>query len=199
MALVSVSSKCFNTMEMVFEAVKTGDTSRSEVMLKSMKQDGLLLQREASALCDRLKQAEGERQQQEEDLTRQINDLYQVQIKQEKEKRELETRISSLTNEKERYRQSRQEASRRKQEAEREKREAEDKRDELYKYFWIPIYGQILFIRELIENNSSKAIAASREMARFESDIKRAESEIAWANSGICVVSMILKLTQNVE
>ena len=186
-------------MEMVFEAVKTGDSSRSEVMLQSIKQDGLLMQRGASALCDRLKQAEGERQQQAEDLTRQINDLYQVQIQHEKQKRELETRISSLTNEKERYRQSRQDASRRKQEAEKEKREAEDKCEEYEKNWWIPIIGQILLIRELIENNRSKAITASREMARFESDISRAESEIAWANSGICKVSMIFKPTQNVE
>lgn len=192
MALVSVSSKCFNAMEMVFEAVKSGNTSRSVVMLKSIKQDGLLLQREASALCGRLKQAEEEHQKQAEDLTRQINDLYQVQTQHEKRKQELETRISTLTNEKERCRQRRQEASGRKREAEREKREAEEKLEEFKKYFWIPVVGQILAIRELIENNESKARDASREMARFESDINKAESEIAWANSGICEVGMIL-------
>ena len=188
MALVSVSSKCFNTMEIVFEALKAGDSSSSEVMLKSIKQDGLLLQREASALCTRLKQAEGEHQKQAEELTRQINDLYQVQIQHEKRKQELETKKSSLTNEKERYRQRRQEASRRKQEAENEKREAQQKYEEFEKYFWIPIVGGILAIRELVEKNENKARAASREMDRFESDIKRADRDIAWANSGISKV-----------
>ncbi|KAL9989189.1 hypothetical protein ACROYT_G003712 [Oculina patagonica] len=190
-------------MEMVFEAVKNGKTSSSEVMLKSIKQDGLLLQREASALCDRLKEAEEEHQKQAEDLTQQINDLYQVQIEHEKSKQELETKVSSLTNEKERCRQRRQDASRRKREAEREKREAEEKYEELEKYFWVPFYGQFLAIREIIENNGSKARDASREMACFESDIRKAESDIAWANSGICEaeknINEILEKVENLK
>lgn len=199
MALVTMSSRCFNTIQTFFEAVKTGDTSSSKVMLKSIKQDGLLLQREALALCDRLKQAEEEHQKQDEDLTRQINDLYQEQIQQEKRKQELETKKSSLTNEKERCSQRRQVASRRKQQAEQEKREAEERYDELEKYWWIPIVGQILAVRELIENNEKKAKEASRDVDRYESDIKRAESEISRANSGILEVSMISQIDSKCE
>ena len=44
------------------EAVKSGDPFSSAVVLKSIKQDGLLLQKQASILCDELKKAEKKHQ-----------------------------------------------------------------------------------------------------------------------------------------
>ena len=76
MALVSVSSKCFTAVEKALHAVKTGDSRLSVVLLKSIKEDGLLLQREASVLRDQLRKAEEDQQQKVEDLTRQRSELY---------------------------------------------------------------------------------------------------------------------------
>ena len=45
------------------EAVKSGDSFSSAVMLKSIKQDGLLLQKQASILCDELKKTEKKHQE----------------------------------------------------------------------------------------------------------------------------------------
>ena len=69
MALVSLSSKCFNVVEAAHEAVKTGDAGRSAVMLKSIKEDGSRLQQQASILCDQLNKAEKEHQEKIEVLT----------------------------------------------------------------------------------------------------------------------------------
>ena len=189
MALVSVSSKCFNAVETALAAVKSGDICSSMDTLKSIKQDGLLLQREASVLLIRLEQAVWEHQQKEEGLTRQMNELYHDQMQHEKRKTELETKKSSLTNEKERSDRSKQEASRRYREAEKKKRDAQEKRDELEKYWWVPVYGTILAVRELVEENGKKANAAYREMERYERDIQSADDDIAWAISGISEVS----------
>lgn len=197
MALVSVSAKCFNNIETALKAVKMGDIRRSEAMLKSVKEDGLFLQRAASVLCYRLREAEDKHKQQVEAITEQINELYQEQKQHEKRKQELETNISSLTYEKERYRQSKRDASRKYQEAQREKREAEEKYEELEKYFWVPFYGLYLGVRELVERNDNKARAAQREMASYERDMERADRDIAWANSGIYQVSFVAKRTQN--
>ena len=194
MALVSVSEKCFNTIESVLKAVKTGDIRSSEVMLKSLGKDGLLVQQQASVYCDRLKEAEDEHKRQVEAITRQINELYQEQKQHEKRKKELEAKKSSLTNMKNHYIQSKREAKVKYQEAEREKREAEEKYEEFRTYWWVPIYGQYLAVREIIEENNGKARAASREMARHERDAEEAEREIERTNSGIRQVSCKLTM-----
>ncbi|KAJ7323401.1 hypothetical protein OS493_031876 [Desmophyllum pertusum] len=151
MALVSVSSKCFKAVETALAAVKSGDICRSMVTLKSIKQDGLLLQREASVLLNRLRQAVGEHQQKEEGLTRQMNELYHDQMQHEKRKTELETKKSSLTNEKERSNQSKQEASRRYRQAEKEKRDAEENVTN-----WRNIGGCLFMARSLLCGNLLK-------------------------------------------
>ena len=46
-------------------------------------------------------------------------------------------------------------AQRKQEEAEHERSEAEDRLDEVKTWWWVPIYGQILVVRELIEDNSS--------------------------------------------
>ena len=188
MALVSLSSKCFNAGETALEAVKTGDAHGSAVILRTIKQDGLLLQQEASVLCDRLGEAEEYHKQKVEDLTRQMNELHEKERQLENEKEALETKKSSLADERERSSRSREEASRRYEAAQNEKRQAEFKYEELKRWFWVPIVGTALAVRELIENNEKKASDAHKEMKRFDRDIDRAASEIRWANSAISQV-----------
>ena len=185
MALVSVSANCFSAVEKALFAMKTGDSRQSAVVLKSIKDDGLLLQREASVLCDQLSKAEEDHKQKVEDLTRQMNELYVEETQLAKRKQELENRKTSLTGEKERCHRSKEEASRRYRVAQKEKREAEEKYDELKRWFWVPIYGTFLAVRELIEENEKKASDAYGEMKRFEREMERVESEISWANSEV--------------
>ncbi len=191
MALVSVSSKCFKAVETALESVKNGNICRSKIVLESIKQDGLLLQQEASALYNRLRQAENAYQQQVEDLTQQMNELYQEQTHYEKQKQELERIKSSLTNEKKRCSQSKQVALRRYQEAREEQREAQSKYDSFKYFWWVPVVGWILVVRELIQENKDKANAARREMVRYDNDIQRADSDIQWAKAGIFQVSTL--------
>ncbi|PFX21719.1 structural maintenance of chromosomes protein 2-like [Stylophora pistillata] len=185
MALVSVSEKCFNTIESALKAVKTGDIRSSEIMLKSLGNDGLLVQQQASVYCDRLREAENEHKQQVEAITRQINELYQEQKQHEKRKKELEANKSVLRSKKNHYIQGKREALRKYQEVEWQKREAEEKFEELKTFWWVPIYGQYLVVRELFEENDKKARHASREMHRHERDAEEAERDIERTNSGI--------------
>ena len=188
MALVSVSSKCFSTLETAIEALTSGSACSSEVMLKSLKQDGLRLQQQASALCCQLNKAEEEHQLKEEDLTRQVNGLHEEEVQLTNRKQALETKKSALTDEKERCSRNKQDALRRSQKAEEEKREAEKKCEELQDWWWVPIYGQLLAVREIVENNMKKARDAYRDMQRYDRDMERAESEIVKANSAILQV-----------
>ena len=121
-------------------------------------------------------------------LTREMNGLYQVEMELKNRKQALETKKSALTDEMERCSRNKQDSSRRYQVAEREKKEAEKKFEELRDWWWVPIYGQALIVRELYENNAQKARDAYRKMERHERDMEGAESEIRWANFAILQV-----------
>ena len=189
MELVSLSSECFNSLDRALQALNAGDISSSQAALHVIKRGGSKLQREEAALCAKLKIAEEESQRQNESLTIQINELFEAEKQLEKEKRELETKRSSLENEKKQSRKKYDKASNRYHQARREKEEAERKNDELKSWWWVPVYGQFLAVRELIEGNLKKEQDASREMDNFQSDIRRAERETEWASSAISEVS----------
>ena len=117
------------------EAGRTGNADSSAVVIKSIRQDGLLLQKQASILCDELKQAEKKQQELDEDLTRQINKLHAEEVELKNRRQGLEAKKSALSEERERCCRNKQDASRRYENAKAEKRKAEEKYGEL-KHWW---------------------------------------------------------------
>ena len=186
MALVSLSSKCFNAVETALEAVKSGDTKRSAVVLRSARKDGQMLKQKADILIRQLSKAEKEHKCKVENLTRQMNRLFAEETQLSNKKQTLQNKNYSLTDEKLRYQRSKEEASRKYREAERAKRDAEKEYENMKPYFWIPIVGWLL---EAFEDSSRKASEAYREMQRHERDVNQAESDLRWVNSQISEVS----------
>lgn len=193
MSLIATGSRCFNALEAAVEAVKTGNVDSSEVMIKSIRQDGVLLQKQASILCDEFKQDEKKQQELDEDLTRQINKLHAEEVELKNRRQGLEAKKSALNEERERCCRSKRDASRsrRYENAKAEKREAEEKFEEAKKWCWVPGYGLFLAVRELVENNEEKARDARREMERYDEEMRRAESNIRSANTAISQVGVI--------
>ena len=191
MSLIATSSRCFNALEAAVEAVKTGNVDSSEVMIKSIRQDGVLLQKQASIRCDELKQDEKKQLELDEDLTRQINKLHAEEVELKNRRQGLEAKKSALNEERERCCRSKRDASRRYENAKAEKREAEEKFEEAKKWCWVPGYGLFLAVRELVENNEEKARDARREMERYDEEMRRAESNIRSANTAISQVGVI--------
>ena len=194
MSLIATSSRCFNALEAAVEAVKTGNVDSSEVMIKSIRQDGVLLQKQASILCDEFKQDEKKQQELDEDLTRQINKLHAEEVELKNRRQGLEAKKSALNEERERCCRSKRDASRRYENAKAEKREAEEKFEEAKKWCWVPGYGLFLAVRELVENNEEKARDARREMERYDGEMNRAESNIRSANTAISQVGVLFLL-----
>ena len=150
----------------------------------------MLLQKQASILCDELKQAEKKQQELDEDLTRQINNLQAEEMKLKNKRQALEAKKSALNKERERCRRNKQDASRRYEEAKAEKRKAEEKCKELKNWWWVPGYGTFLAVRELVQNNEAKARDERREMERYDGEMSRAESNIRSANTAISQVEV---------
>ena len=194
MSLIATSSRCFNTLEAALEAVTTGNADSSEVMIKSIRQDGVLLQKQASIRCDELKQDEKKQQELDEDLTRQINKLHAEEVELKNRRQGLEAKKSALNEERERCCRNKRDASRRYENAKAEKREAEEKFEEAKKWCWVPGYGTFLVVRELVENNEEKARDARREMERYDGEMSRAESNIRSANTAISQVGVLFLL-----
>ena len=185
MALISMSSNCFNAVETALEAVKSGDAHLSVVALQSLQEDGLLLQKRAAILIDQLSKAEKDHQQKVEGITRQMNELYSEETQLATRKQALDNKKSSLADQKQRYYQNKEEASKKYEAAERLKRDAEGEYDKMKVFFRIPIVGPIL---ALIEEHSKNASDAQREMMRYERDFEQAENEIRWVDSQISQV-----------
>ena len=78
MSLIATSPRCFNALEAAVEAVKTGNADSPQIIIKSLRQDGLLLQKQASILCDKFKKDEEKHQELDKDLTRQILSLIHI-------------------------------------------------------------------------------------------------------------------------
>ena len=147
MSLIATSSRCFNALETALEAVKTGNADSLAAVIKSIRKDWLLLQKQASILCDERKQAEKKQQELGEDLTRQLNKLHAQEVELKNRRQALEVKKSALNKEIERCCRNKQDASRRYEEAEGEKRKAEQKCEESKNWWWIPVYGTFLFLR----------------------------------------------------
>ena len=190
MALVSLSFKFFRDLETALEAVKNGDVRLSAFLLKSIKQGGSLLQQHTALLRDQLKESEKEYQQKVEILTRDMNELYKQEEDIKKKKEKLETKKHLLVNERELCSRKKEDARRRYQEAQKEMKEAESKMKEFHDYWWVPVYGTYLFLREVFDSNTTKYLTAYKEMQGYARDMERAETDIAWVNSAIWEVRL---------
>ena len=194
MSLIATSSRCFNALEAAVEAVKTGNADRSARIIKSIRQDGLLLQKHASILCFKFKNDEKKHQELDKDLTRQMNKLYAVEVELKNGRQALEAKKSALNDERDLCCRNKRDASLRYENAKAKKKEAEEKCEEAKNWWWVPVYGLFLFVREWVENNEEKARDAQREIERYDGEMKGADRNIRSANTAISQVGVLFLL-----
>lgn len=190
MALVSLSFKFFRALETAIEAVKNGDARLTVLELKCIKEGGLLLLQQTALLRDQLKEAKKEQQQKVEVLTRDMNELYKQEEDLKKKITDLDQQKRLMVKERGRSSRKKQDAWRRYKQAQTEMKDAESKYKEFQNYWWVPIYGTYLGLRELFESNTTKVREAHKEMQGYERDMERAEADIAWANSAVWEVQL---------
>ena len=190
MALVSLSFTLFRALEIALEAVKKGDAHLSVFLLKSINQGGSLLLQLTTLLRDKLNETEKEHQQKVEILTRDMNEFYNQEEDLKRKKGELETTKHLMNKERELCSRKKKDAWRRYQEARKEMKEAESKMKEFHDYWWVPVYGTYLVLREVFDSNTTKYVHAYKEMQGYVGDMERAESNIALANTSVWEVQL---------
>ncbi len=190
MALVRASTlNCFTAFNAALEAVERNDANAVATILQSVQSDAKILQREARILHKRLLNVEQENEAQVENLTKEINNLFQKEHELKQEENNLGVKISGLKANREQHQQSRNAAQRRYEVARAEQREAEEKREEFESLWWVPVYGLILGVRELIEDNKNRARQAERDKNHHGREVDNADREISSTNTKINQVS----------
>ena len=114
-----------------------------------------------------------------------MNEFYKQEEDLKKKKAELETTKYLMNKERDLSSRKKEDAWRRYQEAQKEMKEAESKMKEFRDYWWVPVYGTYLGLRELFAFNTTKYVYAYKEMQGYVGDMERAESNIALANTAV--------------
>lgn len=179
LAPLTTFSNCFDQVDDACLAIQRGDANKASTIVRSLQNDAKILRRESQRCYDVLQCYSQDKQQEIENITGEINDLYQQERDLEKQKRELESQRQALQSRKDSEAQSLNEAQSRYDTAERERDKAQEEVDRLKTFWWVPIFGQILLIRELVEDFSGQAQNARRDMNHYQTRINEAEQEIA--------------------
>ena len=189
MALVRASKKCFTALNAALEAVEWNDANGAVIVLQSVRSDAKIVQKEARIFQKQLINVEQENETKVEKLTREINQLYENEQQLKQEENNLEVKVSGLRATRKQHEENRNVAERRREIARAEQRKAEQKREEFRSYCWVPIYGQVLAVRELIENNKERARQAERDKDYYDREVKNATRQINSTNIKINQVS----------
>ena len=189
MALVRATSNCFTAFKAALKAVERNDANGAAIALQSVRSDAKIVQRAAHILHKQLINVEQENETKVENLTREINLLYEKEQQLKKKEEKLKVKVSGLRATREQHKENRNVAERRREAARADQREAQQKRDELRSYWWVPIYGQVLAVRELIENNKERARQAERDKDYYDREVKNATRQINSTNIKINQVS----------
>ena len=189
MVLARVSKNCFTAFNAGLEAVERDDANGAAIVLQSVQSEARILQREANTIHTLLINVEKQNETKVENLTMEINQLYQNEQRLKEKENNLRVKISGLKAKREQHEKDRNVAERRQEAARAEQREAEEKYEEFKSFWWVPIVGQVLLLRELIENNKEQAFKAECEKNRHAREVENADSEISSTNAKINQVS----------
>ena len=189
MALVCTSRNCFTAFNAALEAIKRNDTNEGLVILQSVHSEAKILQTEARILYNLLLNVGRENEAQVENLTKEINNLYEKEQQLKQKENNLRIKITGLEATREEHAKIRNAAQRRYEAARAEQQEAERRFEEFKILWWVPIVGQVLLIRELIENNRGRAQQAERNIRHHSREMENADREINSTNADINQVS----------
>lgn len=189
MALVRASSDCFTAFNAALEAVERDDANGAAIVLQSVQSEAKILQREARTIHTLLINVEQENETKVENLTIEINQMHENEQRLREKENNLYVKISRLKAKREQHEEDRNVAERRQQAARAEQREAEEKHEEFTRLWWVPVVGQVLLVRELIENNKERARQAERNKNHHAREVENADSEISSTNAEIDQVS----------
>jgi len=171
-------SECFDRIQLAYNAIEKGQADRAVAFLSTIQKDAKTLQRHSKIYYTGLRHLEAKQKLQLEKLTEEVNESYQREQYFKKQERELEIKKKVLAKTKESEEKSYRQAERQRRDARDERDRAQEKIDHLKKWWWVPGYNLVLAIEELVEDNTTKARDAERDMDYYSNKARSAEKEI---------------------
>ncbi|KXJ26696.1 splicing regulatory glutamine/lysine-rich protein 1 [Exaiptasia diaphana] len=173
---------CFEQVEKAYDAIEQGEANKAAFILCSVRDDAKLIQEQSEMYYKGLLRLQTAQQKRMENLTAEINDLYNEEKRYSKQERELGIQKQKYIQARESEEASKMAAERRYRDAEREKEKhlkEQRERDEKGKNFWWVFgYNLYLIFDDWMKDNRRKARDASREMEKHQNMIQEAEKEM---------------------
>lgn len=178
-------SQCLHTVEEVKELVQRGKVKSSAIKLSQITQQSRRIRSIIEVYVNRLEALEDYAVHQQEKIMWKMNVLEEEKKKRHKDIQSKEQEIDRNRADIMECEQLKSHAESNMVEAERRKCEAEERREEFENWWWVPVYGLILGVREIIQDNSAiidresgKIKRYSNEASNFQTNINSAESTI---------------------
>ena len=190
MALVRATTNCYTAVNAALDALERNDANAAVTYLPSAQSLAKILQTEARIHHKLLLNLEQENEARVENLTKEINNLFQKEQKLKQEENNLGVKISGLKANRQQRQQCRNDTRRRYEEAGAKQREAEEKREEYERTGWDSFCKCIFMgVRELIEDNKNRARQAERHKNHHGRELENADREISSIDAKINQVS----------
>ena len=171
-------SQCLETADEVSKLVSLGKVKEASRKLIEVKQQSKRLSTVTEIYIRRLEALEIYARYQQEKLMKKMEQLQIEEAQKRQDIQKLEKEMASRRSEVEHYEYLKSKAEENRRVAEEKKRYAEKRRDEVKKWWWVPVYGQILCIREVIEDNASVIRNEERKVNEYEGEKSSLENKI---------------------
>ena len=171
-------SQCLETADEVSKLVSLGKVKEASRKLIEVKQQSKRLSTVTEIYIRRLEALEKYARYQQEKLMKKMEQLQIEEAQKRQDIQRLKEEMASRQRQVEHYEELKSKAEENRRVAEEKKRYAEKRRDEVKTWWWVPVYGQILCIREVIEDNASVIRNEERKVNEYEGEKSSLETKI---------------------
>lgn len=169
---------CLETVDQVTCLVKAGKIREVSRKLMEVSQLSGRIKTITEVYIERLEELEKYAIYQQEKLMKKMSKLEENRNRKRQDIQNREVYLASKQRQVHEYEELKWKAEVNKYEAESKKRDAEARQEEVARWWWVPVVGLVLCIRELIEDNSSKIAAENRRIEKYETDCSNLEDKI---------------------
>ena len=178
-------AKCLETAQTVVDLFHEGNARKAEKVLVDLKWQSARLSTMTEILARKLEALEPYCIHQQEKLMRWIGNLEEEERCKELEKIQLQIDVSKEESNIAQYKELKEKAESYRRAAEEKRREAEERVQEVRKWWWVPVYGLCLCIREVVQNNRAIEKQEAKKVADFQSQQNTLQSKVQNARSQI--------------
>lgn len=177
--------RCLETVNQVSRLVETGRVQEASKKLMEVSQLSRRTKMITEVYIKRLEELEKYAECQQKKLMRKMEEMQENRRKKRQEIHIKEVSLAGKEKEIAEFEELKLNCSLNQKKAEKNKRTAMARQDQVKTWWWVPLYGQGLLIRELIEDNSLKIAVENKHIQKYEADYSNLQNKIQFMKTEI--------------